>query len=184
MFGFGRNCLWPDCSNDSWLTPSFCSVRNCEPHCYRPQQSCEGYVFTPVCHSVHRGVCLSACWHTTIPPQSRHPPGADTPLEQTPAGPGAPLGADTPRSRPPGTGHPPGPGTPPGADTPPRNQAPPSRRLLLRTVRILLECILVRYQTVILMFCSQFKISSPFIKCNRERDWFNQLIADLIGHSE
>ena len=33
---------------------------------------CEGYVFTPVCHSVHGGggdVCLSACWDT--------PPGAD-----------------------------------------------------------------------------------------------------------
>ena len=34
-------------------------------------------------------------------------------------------------------------GYPPGADTPPRADTPPSRRLLLRTVRILLECILV-----------------------------------------
>ena len=34
------------------------------------------------------------------------------------------------------------------------------------------------------MFCSQFKISSPFIKCNVERDWFNQLRADLIGNRE
>ena len=35
--------------------------------CYRPQRSCEGYVFTPVCHYVSRGrgVCLSACWNTT-----------------------------------------------------------------------------------------------------------------------
>ena len=48
---------------------------------------CEGYVFTPVCHSVHGGgsVCLSACWDTP-PPGSRHPSwsihphlGADTP---------------------------------------------------------------------------------------------------------
>ena len=54
---------------------------------YRPQRSCEGYVFTPVCLST-RGVCLSACWDTTHPP---------------------------------------------------------SRRLLLRTVRILLECILIVY---------------------------------------
>ena len=112
VFGFGRNCLWPDCSNDSWLTPSFCSVRNCEPHCYRPQRSCEGYVFTPVCHSVHRGVCLSACWHSTTPLEQTPP------LEQTLARPGTPLGADTPRSRPLGTRHPPGPGTCPGADTP------------------------------------------------------------------
>ena len=54
--------------------------------------------------------------------------------------------------------HPPGPGTPPGLGTPPRTRysppdqvhplgpgTPPRRRLLLRTVRILLECILVWY---------------------------------------
>ena len=90
--------------------------------CYRPQRSCEGYVFTPVCHSVHRGgVCLSACWDTTpreqTHPPSRHPPGADT----------HPSRADTT----PGSRHPP-------------EQTPPGRRLPLRTVRILLECILVR----------------------------------------
>ena len=69
------------------------------------------------CLSVHRvGVCLSACWDTPYP-WSRHPP----PQEQAP-----PRSRQPPRSR-----------HPPGADT-------PSRRLLLRTVRILLECILVR----------------------------------------
>ena len=35
----------------------------------------QGYIFTGVCDSVNRGVCLSACWDT---PRSRHP------LEQTP----------------------------------------------------------------------------------------------------
>ena len=47
-----------------------------ETNHYRPQRSCEGYVFTPVCHSVHKGrVCLSACWDATPPPSgSRHPP--------------------------------------------------------------------------------------------------------------
>ena len=30
----------------------------------------QGYVFTGVCDSVHRGVCLSACWDTTPPAQS------------------------------------------------------------------------------------------------------------------
>ena len=125
VFGFGRNCLWPDCSNDSWLTPSFCSVRNCEPHCYRPQRSCEGYVFTPVCHSVHRGVCLSACWHTTTP-------GADTPLEQTLARPGTPPGSRHPPEQtpwdqaPPRSRHPPGPGTPRGVDPPGTRHPPPS----------------------------------------------------------
>ena len=73
---------------------------------YRPQRSCEGYVFTPVCHSVHRGgVCLSACWDTTTPPpsRSRHPtPGADTPPQA-----GTPQGADTPPEQaPPGGGTP------------------------------------------------------------------------------
>ena len=39
--------------------------------CYRPQRSCEGYVFTRVCHSVRGGVCLSAWWDT---PQEQTPP--------------------------------------------------------------------------------------------------------------
>ena len=86
---------------------------------YRPQRSCEGYVFTGVCLS--RGVCLSACWDTT-------PPGADPPPEQTSSWEQTPPLDQTPP--PPRTRHPPGPG-------------PPPRRLLLRTVCILLECILV-----------------------------------------
>ena len=80
------------------------------------------------------GVCLSAYWDTTpLPPQSR-PPRADTPLEQT----HPPLEQALPQSRyPPGAGtpgtrHPPGPGSP-----------SPSRRLLLRTISILLKGILV-----------------------------------------
>ena len=51
---------------------------------YRPQRSCgQGNIFTPVCHSVHRGgggFCLSACWDTTpleqTPPGTRPPPGS------------------------------------------------------------------------------------------------------------
>ena len=110
------------------------------------------------------GVCLSACWDTTpreqtphpeqTPPRSRHPPSrhppeADTPLEQT-----LPWEQTPPQST-----HPPGADTttphPPGADTPqsrPLEQTPPpgsrhlprERQPLLRTVRILLECILVK----------------------------------------
>ena len=96
---------------------------------YRPQRSCKGYVFTGVCLSTG-GVCLSACWDTppeqtppqSRPSQSRHPPGADTPpQEQT----------HHPRSR-----------HSPGADTP-RSRHPPGIQPLLRTVHILLECILV-----------------------------------------
>ena len=116
---------------------------------YRPQRSCgQGNIFTPVCHSFcswGEGVCLSACWDTTPPPQSRSPQSrppwsrppfeADIPPGQTPPG------ADTPPKQ-----------THPGADTPrgqtPPEQTPPGR--LQHTVyewpvRIPLECILVIY---------------------------------------
>ena len=44
-------------------------------HYYQPQRSCgQGNIFTPVCHSVHRG---GRVW-------GRPPRGADTPLGQTP----------------------------------------------------------------------------------------------------
>ena len=105
---------------------------------YRPQRSCEGYVFTGIC-SPRGGVCLSACWDTTPPEQtppleadtpqsrhpsqsrpptgSRHPPRADTPSpEQTPP----PL-EQTPLTPPPRKQTPP----PLGADTPSREQTPP-----------------------------------------------------------
>ena len=66
------------------------------------------FLHLSVIHSVHRGVCLSACWDTTTP----LPPGADTPPPPTSRHPqrADPPGADTPslqeqtppRSRPPG----------------------------------------------------------------------------------
>ena len=42
---------------------------------YRPQTKFAKVMFLHLCvsHSVHGGVCLSACWDTTTPP-SRHPP--------------------------------------------------------------------------------------------------------------
>ena len=83
---------------------------------YRPQRSCGKVIFSEACvkNFVHRrGVCLGACWDTPPPPHpGQTPPWADTPQ------------ADTPR-----------------ADTP-RQTPSPSRRLLQRTLRILLECIL------------------------------------------
>ena len=56
---------------------------------YWPQRSCgQGNIFTPVCHSVHRGgFCLSARWDTTFPTLEQTPPPRDqTPPEQTPPG--------------------------------------------------------------------------------------------------
>ena len=56
---------------------------------------CEGYVFTPVCHSVQGG-CLPLCMLGYTPllgadtppgadtPGSRHPPEQTSPWEQTP----------------------------------------------------------------------------------------------------
>ena len=109
---------------------------------YRPQRSCgPGNIFTPVCHSVHRGVFASV--HTGTPhphiPQSRHTP----PPEQTPRRSRHPAGADTPQEQ----THPPGAGRHPlGADTPQSRHPPGSilrHTVNQRPVRILLECILV-----------------------------------------
>ena len=88
------------------------------------------------CLSENRRVCLSACWDTTPHP----PPGADPLGSRHPPPPRSrhtpPWSRHAPRSRHP---HPQDQTTPPGS----RHHPPPSRRLLLRTVRILLECILV-----------------------------------------
>ena len=70
---------------------------------YRPQQSCGGYIFTPVCHSVYGGG-WSALVYAGIPPPtwsrdplgSRHSPRADTPTlrEQAPPPPAEATVAD------------------------------------------------------------------------------------------
>ena len=97
---------------------------------YRPQRSCgQGNIFTPVCHSVHRGglpQCMLGChpplWTRQTPPPrpGRHPlrpgrppgPGRHPPwTRQTP-----PDQADTPPDQadtPPDQADPPGPGRPP-----------------------------------------------------------------------
>ena len=74
--------------------------------------------------------CLSACWHTT-PPQSRHPPEADTPQTRHP------LGADpleqtppeqTPPEQTPRADTPPGPGSPGSRHPPDQTTSPPQSR--------------------------------------------------------
>ena len=118
----------------AWVTLTLCILTQLHYY-YRPQRSCgQGYVFTRVCDSVHRGGCLPQCMLGYPPgadtPQSRHPPRADTPPEQTP-----------PQSR-----H-------PQEQTPPIPLTPPGSRLWHmvneQPVRILLECILVY-----IYFCS------------------------------
>ena len=119
---------------ETFVTKYLITVLHLQICFYWPQQSCgQGNIFTPVCHSVHRGV--SASVHAGIPP----PPGAETPWEQTP-----PQSRQPPRSRhpleqtpseqtPPWSRHP-----PPGADipqeqtspeyTPPRSRHPPEEQ--------------------------------------------------------
>ena len=106
----------------------FCFI-TMKKYFYRPQRSCgQGNIFTPVCHSVHRGG-LPQC-------MLGYPPGSDsTPPDQ----------ADTPQTR-----HPPDQADPPWTrhHHPPDKADGPSRSRLQhavyeRPVSILLECILV-----------------------------------------
>ena len=92
-------------------------------HFSRPQRSSEGYVFTPVYRSVHRGGSASVHAGIRLPPPTR---SRQAPWEQAlpPRKQALPLL---------GAGHP---------QSPLRSRSP-SRRLLQRTPRILLECILV-----------------------------------------
>ena len=128
----------------------------------------QGYVFTVICDSVNGGV------PHPLPPRSRQPPGADTPLGVEPTGAHPPWEQTPQEYTHPQTRHPPGadppswhplgadsPGeqTPPRADTPPGSSPPPplSRHPLpsmlwdtvnARAVRILLECNLVTVMTI------------------------------------
>ena len=81
-----RSCvLFMDGNHIFPHSPIFCIT--CEHVITARKQSLgQGNIFTPVRHSVHTGVCLSACWDTTHTPQTRHPlrtrhppPGADPP---------------------------------------------------------------------------------------------------------
>ena len=81
----------------------------------------QGNIFTGVCYSVHKGVCLSACWGTTPPPR----PGRYPQDQAGPPGPGR---------------HPPGARNPPGPVTPPPEQSIMGDTVNDQAVCILLEC--------------------------------------------
>ena len=89
----------------------------------------QGNIFTPVCHSVHKGG--SASVHAGIPPTpDQAPPLDQAPPEQTPPGtrhplgPGTSTGQGTPWNRPPWNQVPFPHQAPPGPGTP-QDQAPP-----------------------------------------------------------
>ena len=101
----------------------------------------QGNIFTPVCHSVHRGGLPSR-----RPPLAGSPPGRRHPPAGRPPGKEAPLAGRPPspgKEALPREGGTPPAGRPPGRSPPPRQGDPPPGRLLLQVVRILLECILV-----------------------------------------
>ena len=130
----------------------------------------QGNVFTPVCHSVHRGgrgVCptpslphrqtswmqtSSGCRPSRYRPPDAHPPGCRPPPRQTSAWMQTPLDADPPGCRSLPLGRPPCMQTPLGRPPcmqtplgrPPPRFNPPPRYISKRVVRILLECILVK----------------------------------------
>ena len=65
---------------------------------YRLQRSCgQGNIFTPVCHSVHRGG-LPQCM-LGYPPPDQTPPEQTPPWDKTPIPDQTPLGPDTPRDQ-------------------------------------------------------------------------------------
>ena len=109
-----------------------CNVKESTFYHYRPQRSCEGYVFTPVCDSVDGGsVCLSACWYIhpleADTPRGRHPPGTrHFPWKQTPSWGQTPTGSRHPlwKQTPPGSRHHPWEQTPPWDQTPPDTRPP------------------------------------------------------------
>ena len=124
---------------NKFLVGHFVSLMVAQYH-YRPQRSCEGNVFTGVCLST--GGCLPQ-WMLGYPPEQTSPRQQTSPTEQMPPqSTHPPLGAHTPRADP-REQTPPWEQTPP-EQTPPRADTPPTKiRSLLRTVCILLECILV-----------------------------------------
>ena len=101
--------------------------------CYRPQRSCEGYVFTRVCLSTEGSTWAGAPPGTRYTPHDQvHPHSTRyTPQDQVhpspwdqvhlPLEPGTPPG--TRYTSPQNQVHPPGPGTPPGTRYTPRETA-------------------------------------------------------------
>ena len=93
-------------------------------------------MFLQACVCPHGG-CLPQCvlgYH----PRSRHPPAKETPCQGDPLCQGDFPTKETPLPR-----RPPAKETPHQGDPPAKGTPTPERRPLLRTVRILLECILV-----------------------------------------
>ena len=99
------------------------------------------FLHLSVIHSVHRGVCLSACWDTT-PPLEADPPDQTPPYL---------LGAESPWEQTLQTRHTPSPGS-----RPPWEECMLGDTVNERAVRILLECILVRFKHLLISIHTLF----------------------------
>ena len=143
---------------------------------YRPQWSCEGYVFTCVCLSTGGGSTLAGTPQDQVHPRDQvqppdqvhprdrvHPPDQvhpwtryTSPLDQVhPPGPGTqpPQTRYTPQDHPLDQVHPPGPGTPLRTRYTHQDQVHPTRRqLLLQTVCILLYAFLFHRCLSVILF--------------------------------
>ena len=123
----------------------------CDLRCWNNLEACFQYLEVCASYSilitVRNKVVKVMFLHVSVCPQGGVP-GQVPPWDQVhPLGPGTPCRYQV---------HPPlGPGTPPGTRyIPPGPGTPPRRRLLLRTVRILLECIIVvKLSQGLLSFC-------------------------------
>ena len=95
---------------------------------YRPQRSCgQGNIFTPVCHSVHRGG-LPHCMLGCHPPAKETPPAREAPLPRRPPRRRHPPAKETPpRRRHPWKEAPPQKETPLEGGIPLWKEAPPPR---------------------------------------------------------
>ena len=100
------------------------------------QDMFSGCVFTSICHSVHRRVYTPPRHPRADTPLGRHPSGQTPSIGRQPSR-QKPLWADTPRQTPPY----------PFGQTPPGQT--PQRRPVQWMVRILLECILVFWDSSI-----------------------------------
>ena len=120
-----------------------------------------------------QGVCLNACWDTTPLPEQAHP-RADSLGAGTPPG-TDPPGADPWEQAPPPEQVPPRAGTTQKQAPPRSRHLPSSRRLLLRMVRILLECILVP------LCLSTALILADFLRAMRTAEIWNNHSIPLIS---
>ena len=140
----------------------------------------QGNIFTPVCHSVHRGRggCLSAWWDNTT-----HPLWPCTPQDHAPPRDHAPPGPCTPRTMHPQDHAPLEPCTTRQDHAHPREESMLGDTVNAWAVRILLECNLVK--RLCLRLHIPFTKSSPWIILTaHKRSWQKVMFFHMSTYSQ